>query len=229
MKKILIAFFVVVLVVAFILNGSETFEAKGSKRLDRTIPLNQVCNKTFLRNYILKQIPEGAKLVSVEWRIAYFNNSKDASKPLFANPLLPHNSFKFQWCFPRYYITNVNGPYEAWGTNCIAKFAGEFGPTTIHVSQSTSISNSFSADASVSAKVVSARVGFSVTASRTATLSGDLSIPSGKLGVIEVYPIYDAYNYDVMYNPLLGSPYKAGRGSARKAVGIFYLKYIWSE
>lgn len=227
MKKILTAFLVVVLVAAFILNGSETFEAKGSKRLDRTIPLNQVCNKTFLRDYILKQIPEGAKLVSVEWRVVYFNNSKDASKPLFASSVLPHNPFKFQWLFTRYYITNVNGPYKAWGTDCIAKFAGEFGPTTIHVSQSTSISNSFSAN--VGAKVVSAGLGFSVTASRTATLSGSLSIPSGKLGAVEVHPIYDAYNYDVVYKPLLGSPYKAGRGSALKAIGIFYLKYTWSE
>ena len=227
MKKILIAFLVIIFASALILNGSETFVAKGSKRLDKTIPLNQVCNKTFIRNYVLKQIPEGAKLVSVEWRIVYFNNSKDTSKPLFANPTSPHNSFKPKWGFPRYYITNVNGPYEVWGTNCIAKFAGEFGPTTIHVSQSTSISNSFSAN--ISAKIVSTGLGFNVTVTHITTLSDDLSIPSGKLEAIEVHPIYDNYNYDVMYNPLFGSPYKAERGSARKAIGIFYLKYIWSE
>lgn len=115
-------------------------------------------------------------------------------------PIYGHPSLEPQWGSTYYYITNVSEPYEAWGTQYVAKVAGGPGPTTIHMSQSTSISNSFSANVSVSADVVTAGVGFSVTASFT-TLQCDLSIPADSYGAIEAYPIYDVYNYDIMYNP----------------------------
>jgi len=225
MNKVVVLILIMFMLVISIAGNS--YAANDNKYPDGMIPANQV-NETFLREYVLKRLPKGAKLISVKATVVYFNNSKDVLRPAPAKPVCGYPSLEPQWGNPCYYITNVSGPYEAWGTQYVAKAAGGPGPTTIHMSQSTSISNSFSANVSVSADVVTAGVGFSVTASYTTTLQCDLSIPAGIYGAIEAYPIYNVYNYDVMYNPFIGSPYKAGEGNASKAVGVFYLTYTWN-
>ena len=157
-----------------------------------------------------------------------FNNSEDVLRPAPAKPVCGYPSLEPQWFGPYYYITNVSGPYEACGIQYVAKVVGGPGPTTIHMSQSTTISNSFSANVDIGAEVVSAGVGFDVTSGYTTTLQCDLSIPQGKYGAIEAYPLYNVYSYDVMYSPFIGSPYKIGEGNASKAVGVFYLTYTWN-
>ncbi|MBP8613066.1 MAG: hypothetical protein KBI30_03645 [Candidatus Atribacteria bacterium] len=149
-------------------------------------------------------------------------------RPAPAKPVCGYPSSDPQWFGPYYYITNVSGPNEACGIQYVAKVVGGPGPTTIHMSQSTTISNSFSANVDIGAEIVNAGVGFDVTSVNTTTLQCDLSIPQGKYGAIEAYPLYNVYSYDVMYSPFIGSPYKIGEGNASKAVGVFYLTYTWN-
>jgi len=222
--KVVVLVSVMFMLVVSIVGNS--YAAYDNKYPDGMIPIDQV-NETFLKEYALKHIPKGAKLISVKATFVYFNNDKDVVKPVPAKPIPGYPSLEPQWGWPYYYITNVSGPYEAWGIQYVAKVAGGPGPTTIHMSQSASISNSFSANVNVSADVVSAGVGFNVTGTYTTTFECDLSIPAGCYGAIEAHPIYDVYSYDVMYNPASGNPYKVGNGSASKAVGVFYYKYTW--
>ena len=233
MKKILIVFLLVALVTAFAVSVNKTFAMNGKKGSDgfsnRYVPLSQFLNKTSLRDYALKRIPKGAKLISVEGRAVYFDNTKNVTKPLPENPTSPRNSVTPKWGHPHYYITNVRGPYKTCGVYDVGTANGGPGPTTIHLSETKTVSNSFSANVGVSADVVSAGVGFNVTASQSITYSDDLFIPLGKYGEIDAHPIYDTYTYDVMYNPLLGSPYKVGEGEANKATGVYFVTYTWSE
>ena len=234
MKKILIVFLAIVLVAIFaltisVLNSSKIPAANYNIHPDKVIPLSKYSDESFIRGYVLKHIPEGAKLIGINREIVYFNDRRNSSEPLPANPIRNHNFLGIQWSFPHYYIANVSRLYEAWTTPCIAEFVGNTGPTTIHMSQSTTISNFFDANVDISAKVVSAGVGFSVTAKHTVPLTNSISIPSGKSGAIEVYPIYEIYDYDVMHKAFSGPSHKIGKGRAGRAVGIFYLTYIWSE
>ncbi len=222
-KKLLskIAILVLLMLIVSIRGSNQT--ASINKYTNKMSPLNQI-NENFLREYVLKRLPKDAKLISINATIVYFNNSKVVFKPTPIYPSLEH-----QWGITYYYVTNVTKPYEDWNMQYIAKIVGSSDsvPITIYLLQSEEIPNSFNANVGVSAKVVSANVGFDLTRTYITTLQNNLSIPVYSYGVIEAYPVYEVYNYNVMYKPFIGSPYKIGYGNANRAVGVFYLKYVW--
>lgn len=220
-KKLLVVLFILVVLLSNVA-VSRVYAASFPVNSNKTTILIKQINETSLRKYVLAKLPKGARITSMHWKIVYFDknahnkpydSSKDSATSLWGS----------------YYIANVNGPYEscAWQYNAIV--SGGPGPITLHMSQTTTVSNSFHASVSINPKIVSAGVGFDVTHSREISLQCDFPVPAGKYGSIEAHTIYDSYSYDIMYDPIFGSPYRAGSGTASKAVGIFYLTYTWSN
>lgn len=100
------------------------------------------------------------------------------------------------------------------------------GPTTLILSRTTTISNNWSASASVSASIVSAAVGFNVTNSTSWTIADDQQVPSGVTETVEAYPEYQQYTFQVWEpNTFNGGYTEKGTGVAHKAVGIYYALY----
>ncbi len=187
--------------------------------LSKIVSINEI-DEVSLRKYVSGKLPRGAKITSIHWKIVYFDKRNIKNSYGSITPL---------WDHPGYYITNVKGPYEFYDASYLAKVAGGLGLSTIHMIQTTTVSNSFHASIGIDPKVVNTGVGFDVTQSREVMLQCGLPIPAGKYGAIEAHTIYDSYNYDIVYSPVFGSPYKVGYGNANKAIGIFYLTYTWSE
>lgn len=127
-----------------------------------------------------------------------------------------------QWWCGCYEIRNVAGP-AAYNQVPAAAIAQAWGPGVLTLSTTKQVSNKWSANASVSAGVVSAGVGFDVTWSSSWTYSYQVTVPAGKLWEIDAYNLYHRYTYDVYYNPTIGNPYKVGTGWADEFKGVTYV------
>ena len=223
-QKVVIALVTIILVFMLVVSMVSNTRAVNIEEYKykyhyKMLPVKQLDNATFLREYILKRLPEDAKLIHFETKIVYFNDR---------NTVKLNSSSTSHRGISRYYITNVSGPYEMWGTHYIDTNEGSGpGSSTIFMLGRESIPNLFNTNTNATANVISKGVGFSVTKIYNPVVKCSLSIHNNTSGAIEVYPIYDVYHYDVMYKPLIGKAYKVGKGDASKAVGIFYLKYIW--
>lgn len=110
------------------------------------------------------------------------------------------------------------------GTRTLAVATGRPGDT-LTITQTKSISNSYSCSASVSTSLISACVGFTVTASESIGISGSAVVPY-TVGSREVSsmnlianPTYDYYSYDVYQ----GSSFVT-TGTAQHAIGVSFRK-----
>ncbi len=118
-------------------------------------------------------------------------------------------------------IRNVTFGGSICGSELIRRSSAS-GPGTLHMSVTNTVPNSYTASVSVSAGVVSAGVGFNVTATESITESYDLTIPAGKIGVIEAHPWKDLYDFEVWEDPWYWWGYKTGDGTAYRVTGICF-------
>lgn len=98
-------------------------------------------------------------------------------------------------------------------------------PGTLSSSVSEVVDAKWSASVKISPDVVSRGVGFDVRKSYSVADSYQFQISSGEpwgLWEIRAYPYYDGYTFEVWYNPMVDSAYKAGTGSAFKPVGVCF-------
>lgn len=116
-------------------------------------------------------------------------------------------------------VRNAHYAGQVCGTGRVDMVTGP-GPMALTLSQSRAVASQWSASVSVSAWKVSGTVGFSVTDTATNTESGSFTVPAGKFGYLEAYPLYDLYNFDI-YNVAVGDHYIGG-GSAQHPVGFCY-------
>jgi len=79
----------------------------------------------------------------------------------------------------------------------------------------------------VTAQIVSAGLGFSVTDTVAQTCAYTAQLASGQHATIDAYAINEVYDYDVWYNPLLGNAYYAGCGYATTCIGVDYVVTYW--
>lgn len=84
---------------------------------------------------------------------------------------------------------------------------------------------SFSTNVDVSAEIISAGVGFSVTRSYSVSDKQKIIVPSGRVGLIKAYEYYRLVRFDVMEKGFFGDK-KIGDGYALKPIGICFKTYI---
>jgi hypothetical protein len=142
--------------------------------------------------------------------------------------VLGKGDVRSKWC-TGYYLSNVQYQGNSWyfGSQRIGASSG-WGPITLSVSVSTSVSATFSANVGVSAEVVSAGVGYSVTASYGVSSSGTWAVPSGTYGTLEAYALHNKHTWDV-WNDDCGDPADtySGNGQSYKPNGGVYFKKVY--
>ncbi len=132
-----------------------------------------------------------------------------------------------QWC-TGYYLSNVQYQGNSWYfTNKRLGSSEGWGPITLSLTVSTSVSAQWSANVGVSAEVVSAGVGYSVTATYGVSSQGSWNVPSGTYGRLEGYALHNKHTWDV-WNDDCGDPADtySGSGSSYKPNGGVYFKKV---
>ena len=160
-------------------------------------------------------IPEqdGKKLVGVS--VAY-TETKNLS-------LSKNNSVVTPQLATGYYLKNIHTG-EACGVSIIRQSTFK-GPSTATLTVKENVSATWSSNTNISASTVSAGLGFSVTSSYEVSDTYQIKVPSGKTYTIVARPYYQTYNFDVWYDPIIGSDYKAGYGNASKPIGVCFYYY----
>jgi hypothetical protein len=95
-------------------------------------------------------------------------------------------------------------------------------PATLTLSKTLSVSNSWNASVGVSASVVTAAVGFSVTSSVSITYSATATVPGHTCEKILAYELYKVYKFNVYQEPFIGSDVLIGNGWAQSRNGVRY-------
>ncbi|MFD8321485.1 class III extradiol ring-cleavage dioxygenase family protein [Kitasatospora purpeofusca] len=121
-------------------------------------------------------------------------------------------------------VRNVRYAGQVCGTERVDMVTGT-GPMTLSLAQSRAIASTWSASVSIAASKVSAVVGFSVTDTATRTETGSYTVPDGKFGYLEAFPLYDLFYYDIYSRAV--SDHWIGSGNARHPVGYCYNS--WSK
>lgn len=101
------------------------------------------------------------------------------------------------------------------------------GPTTIAIDISRTVRNSFSANVSVSAEIVTAGVGFNVERSETVAYKSSTVVPNGACWTIRAYNVFFEYGFEVWQEPFIGADKKIGSGTARDFQGIEFRLSKW--
>jgi hypothetical protein len=101
------------------------------------------------------------------------------------------------------------------------------GPTTIAIDITRTVKNSFSANVSVSAEVVTAGVGFNVERSESVAYRSSTTVPNGACWTIRAYNVFFEYSFEVWQEPFIGSDKKIGIGTARNFEGIEFRLTKW--
>lgn len=101
------------------------------------------------------------------------------------------------------------------------------GPTTIAIDITRTVKNSFSANVSVSAEVVTAGVGFNVERSESVSYRSSTTVPNGACWTIRAYNVFFEYSFEVWQEPFIGSDRKIGTGTARDFQGIEFRLTKW--
>ena len=113
---------------------------------------------------------------------------------------------------------------EACGTEVI-RSSYYPGPSKPTMTISEKVSATFSSDVSVSASVITAGVGFSVTKEFAVSDSYSISVPAGENYNIKARPIYLIKNFEVWNDPTIGWDTKKGSGYAKKPIGVCFAVY----
>lgn len=90
----------------------------------------------------------------------------------------------------------------------------------ISINEQRSVSNTLSLEYGVESEIVSAKVGFSVTATFSRTLQYSKNITSGKFGSVDVYYVYNTQKFKIYYFDMWGNRVFKGYGEAGKWEGI---------
>jgi hypothetical protein len=101
------------------------------------------------------------------------------------------------------------------------------GPTTIAIDITRTVRNSFSANVSVSAEVVTAGVGFNVERSESVAYRSSTTVPNGACWTIRAYNVFFEYSFEVWQEPFIGSDRKIGTGTASDFQGIEFRLTKW--
>ena len=130
------------------------------------------------------------------------------------------------WC-SGWYLSNVQYRGGSWYFPSLRLGAAEgWGPITLTVNVTRTVSATFSANVGVSAEVVSAGVGFDVNASFSVSTEGSWNVPSGVHGRLEAYALFDKYTFDV-WDDDCGDPadtYKGNGAAYKPNLGIYFKK-----
>ncbi|BCJ96108.1 hypothetical protein acsn021_36770 [Anaerocolumna cellulosilytica] len=162
------------------------------------------------------------------------NNKFIENGEIFEQPILTPDAVTTY----RYRITNVMSGSDYVGSGSIAIATGEPG-STISISKTSSVSNTYSLSASVvSASTVTTAVGFSVTSSESISISASDSVPSTHNGrqvksmSLNAFPVYKTKSFTIERHKSVGgvnygwSDY--GSGTASQAYGISFIKtYVY--
>ena len=105
---------------------------------------------------------------------------------------------------------------------------------TVSIAQTSSLSNTFTTTAGVTAAAVTAAVGFSVTQSRSMTVQGSWTSPAGSRGgMFEAFGLFNRYTFDVWSitrnsaGAIVGNDW-VDRGNAyRSTGGIHFVSTVW--
>lgn len=100
-----------------------------------------------------------------------------------------------------------------------------WGPGPITQSRSHSIASSFSANIGISAKIVSAGIGFNVSKNYTVTDTKTLPLEKGEYGEIISYPLYRIHMFSI-YKSVPGNDKIVGKGSANEPSGVCFVTRI---
>lgn len=119
-----------------------------------------------------------------------------------------------------YYLKNKTAT-SACGSSVLKKVSGNSGSLTL--SFSSKIAASWNTSVGVSASVVSAGVGFNVSAEYSVTQSNTIDT-NGRYAEIRAYAEYTGYRFDVWESGWFGDK-KVGNGTALRPVGICFVTY----
>ena len=119
-----------------------------------------------------------------------------------------------------YYLKNKTAT-SACGSSVLKKVSGNSGSLTL--SFSSKIAATWNASVGVSASVVSAGVGFNVSAEYSVTQSNTIDT-NGRYAEIRAYAEYTGYRFDVWESGWFGDK-KVGNGTALRPVGICFVTY----
>jgi hypothetical protein len=132
------------------------------------------------------------------------------------------------WC--GYHLSNVQYRGGGWLSSSPAGVSvGGPGPTNLNLEVSGGYSAMFSTNVGVSAEVVSAGVGYSVTASYSVSHVESLPVPSGYFARQEAYIMYNKHTWDVWENGCIfsGPAYKGNGASFRPNGGVYFRHMFW--
>ncbi|MFF3068883.1 hypothetical protein [Kitasatospora sp. NPDC057936] len=113
---------------------------------------------------------------------------------------------------------NISYHGQLCGTDLVDGVSGP-GPMTLTLTQARSTATQWNASASINAGVLSAGIGFNVTDTVTKTETGSYTVPDGKFGNLQAYPLYDYWTFEV-YDGSVG--WTVGSGEVKKPVGYCY-------
>jgi hypothetical protein len=134
------------------------------------------------------------------------------------------------WCGCTF-VTNVGftGTYDYFSFPWVVAARPSQYQQTITYSQNATISGSYNANVSVSAGVVSAGAGWSVTASYGVTLSDAVVVPANTPYTVCLGAEWETmlYSFQVWYNPVIGDNYQLGSGTILRPTGNIYY-YTWN-
>ena len=115
-----------------------------------------------------------------------------------------------------------NVVYTGETNSFVTQVKGNPGPMTLTLSQTRTVSNSFSATVGIKASVVTAEIGFSVTWSASQQYQASINVPSGACRILKAYNTYKNYRYEIWDQNFIGDPFKVGSGTAKKFIGVLY-------
>lgn len=128
------------------------------------------------------------------------------------------------WGIPKHYAV-ITSQGKACGSLVIADDYFE-GPATATDTVSKAVSVRLSVTGGITAKEVSASIGFDVPKSYQVTKTISVPVPAGHTVEIIAHPIYNVASFDVYYNPPIGSAYKTGSGVTYEPVGVCFSQYM---
>ncbi|MGB8955287.1 MAG: hypothetical protein WCC10_07930 [Tumebacillaceae bacterium] len=123
-----------------------------------------------------------------------------------------------------YYLTNI-AMSETYGNH--VKMTEVMGPSDYTMTIGTTVTATWSSNAGISEAGLSAQLGFSVAAAYNVSDQYKVTVPAGHTYRVYAFPILEQYNFDVWYDPFVGSDYYAGYGWAKKPTGNVY--FYWEE
>lgn len=125
-------------------------------------------------------------------------------------------------CWDNYSVRNKRYNGVLTGSSVLARATGLPG-MTVSISQTCSVSNSYSCSVSGLAPEISACVGFSVTKTNSITVSGSDVVPYTHRSkdvssmTLIAHPTFEYYSYDVYFGSAC-----VGSGTANKAIGVSF-------